>query len=44
MLRKPWLMAAILFGCAALVWLSSGPRVLQQLRSPLLDVGASQHK
>jgi hypothetical protein len=44
MLRKPWLMAAILMGCAALVWLAAGPRVLKQLHSPVLNVGTSQHK
>jgi len=35
-------MAALLVGCALLVALASGPRILQQPPAPLLDVGASQ--
>lgn len=44
MLRKPWLMAALLIGCALLVALASGPRLLQQSRAPLLDVGTAQQQ
>jgi hypothetical protein len=44
MLRKPWLMLALFVGCALLVALSSGPRLLRQSRAPLLDVGTSQQQ
>jgi hypothetical protein len=44
MLRKPWLMAALLVGCALLVALVSGPRLLRQSYTPLLDVGASEQQ
>jgi len=44
MLRKPWLMLAVVIGCALLVALASGPRLLRELRAPLLDVGASQQQ
>jgi hypothetical protein len=42
MLRKPWLMLALIVGCALVVAMTAGPRLVRQSRAPLLDVGTAE--